>query len=182
MIKSFPKHTGMLLCLILISGLGLGDAIFFSKPLQILDIEIPKSLIYIFLCHLTLTGIFSISKISVGRFTLTIIMLSSLMMYLLTNFTPVSKLYPEAELFSFLLLYIRWAILQLYIPKMVPTKVRGTVFCLGFAASMIGENLELVNRSSSHTFPSYLTYPVMYMIACLGIWRLPPTNGNVLPE
>ena len=80
MMKSFPTYTGMLLCLILISGLGLGDAIFFSKPLKILEIEIPKSLLYILICHLGLMLLF-LSKIRVGRFTLTVIMLASLVMF-----------------------------------------------------------------------------------------------------
>ena len=66
----------VLLFLVLISGLGLGDAIFYSKPMKILDIEIPKSLIYILICHLVLvlTCWVVYTKMSMGRWTLIKIM------------------------------------------------------------------------------------------------------------
>ena len=66
----------ILLSLVLISGLGLGDAIFYSKPMKILDIEIPKSLIYILICHLVLvlTCWVVYTKMSMGRWTLIKIM------------------------------------------------------------------------------------------------------------
>ena len=119
------------LFLVLISGLGLGDAIFYSKPLKVMNIEIPKSLIYILICHLVLVLICWIvyTRLSIGRWTLTnSIWIASFVMSLVTSTSDADS---KLRVFSFILLYARWTILQLQLPNLVPTNVRGSIFCLG---------------------------------------------------
>ena len=115
----------------LISGLGLGDAIFYSKPMKLFNIEIPKSLVYILFCHLVLMVVCWIvyAKLCIGQWTLTkvIWMLS----FIITLITIGSDVNSHLRVFSFILLYVRWTILQLELPNMVPVNVRGFIFCLG---------------------------------------------------
>ena len=116
--------------IVLISGLGLGDAIFYSKPMKLFNIEIPKSLVYILFCHLVLLVVCWIvyAKLCIGQWTLTkVIWMLSFIITLITIGSDVKHL----RVFSFILLYVRWTILQLELPNMVPVNVRGFIFCLG---------------------------------------------------
>ena len=115
----------------LISGLGLGDAIFYSKPMKLLGIEIPKSLVYILICHLVLMLVCWVvyAKLCIGRWTLTKVIW--MVSFLITLMTIGSDVNSHLRVFSFILLYVRWTILQLELPNMVPVNVRGFIFCLG---------------------------------------------------
>ena len=117
--------------IVLISGLGLGDAIFYSKPMKLFDIEIPKSLVYILFCHLVLMLVCWIvyAKLCIGQWTLTKVIW--MVSFLITLITIGSDVNSHLRVFSFILLYVRWTILQLELPNMVPVNVRGFIFCLG---------------------------------------------------
>ena len=117
--------------IVLISGLGLGDAIFYSKPMKLFNIEIPKSLVYILFCHLVLMVVCWIvyAKLCIGQWTLTKVIW--MISFLITLITIGSDVNSHLRVFSFILLYVRWTILQLELPNMVPVNVRGFIFCLG---------------------------------------------------